>query len=89
MPLTIDTTTLAEQLTKVLERVSRDREQFVIEQDGRPVAILAPAAEPLGATAEQVAAALADLRTPDPDFADDLEETRSGQPIAASPERGS
>jgi antitoxin (DNA-binding transcriptional repressor) of toxin-antitoxin stability system len=86
MALTIDVTTLTEQLPQVLERVRANRESLIIEQDGKPLATLEPAAEPPGATAEQLMAALADLQMPDPDFADDLEQIQSTQPPAGFPE---
>jgi hypothetical protein len=58
---TIDMATLEKQLPQHLERITRDRERFVIEKDEMPVATLAPT-EPTGATAEHVGAALGDLR---------------------------
>lgn len=86
MALTIDVAILVEQLPQLLERVRRDQEPIIIEQDGKPVATLAPPPEPAGATAEQVAMTLGNLRMPDSEFADDLEQIQASQTKVEFPE---
>src|SRR5688572_4208960 len=86
MAITIDVATLVDQLPQLLERVRRGREHIIIEQDGKPVATLAPPPDPVGATAEQIAMTLGKLRMPDPEFADDLERIQGSQPKAEFPE---
>jgi hypothetical protein len=68
------------------EGVIQGREQFVIEQDGSPIATLAPAAEPIDATTDKVVAALGGLRMPDSDYADDLGGIHASQSLAIFPE---
>jgi antitoxin (DNA-binding transcriptional repressor) of toxin-antitoxin stability system len=69
---------LAERLDDVLERVPHG-EQFKIGRDGEVIAIMSPAARPLGITAEELIARLGNLKLPGDGFADDLEAIQEAQ----------
>ncbi len=75
-------TQLARSLSDVLSRVRYNGERFIIERNGEPVAIIAPARSPANATVRDFVAFAMSRPTPDPEFADDLEAVHSEQPPA-------
>jgi hypothetical protein len=67
----------------IINRVRYKSEHFIIEQDGEPIAALSPTTEPPKVTTWQdLHYALQSLPSPDPGFADDLEEIQRSQPLA-------
>jgi antitoxin (DNA-binding transcriptional repressor) of toxin-antitoxin stability system len=76
----ISVTDLSRDLVAVLDRVHRQGESFLIEQDGETVAALEPVTGPHVATWSTLAAVLRDVPHPDAAFAADLEEIQRQQP---------
>ena len=64
----------------VLDRVRRQGQSFLIEQDGEVVATLEPTGATRGATWRTLAQALREVPSADADFAVDLEEIQRSQP---------
>ena len=79
MATKITATELAKRLSEVLSRARYQRESFVIERNGEPVATLGPPEIPMGSTLEELVAELRELPRPDDRFADDLEEIHAAQ----------
>jgi hypothetical protein len=83
MQHTITTSQLATDLHDIMNRVRYKSERFIIAQDGEPIAALGPPAEPpKAATWQDLHNALQSVPSPDPGFADDLEEIQRSQPLA-------
>ncbi len=83
---TITSEELAHGLSDVLDRVRRGGEHFEIEQDGRPIAVLAPGKPSAQFTVGDFIALLERLPHPDDAFADDLAAIHASQPVAEAPE---
>lgn len=83
---TITDAELKDDLSDVLSRVRYRGEQFRIERDGEPVAVLAPANPPTRFTVNDFIALLTRLPRPDDAFADDLEAIHAAQGNAEAPE---
>ncbi len=85
METRITSTELARSLSDVLNRVRYRGEQFVIVRNGEPVATLAPTEPARGITWRELIEFLKENPFPDEDFAKDLEEIRSSQPLVEEP----
>jgi len=74
MESTVTEAQLALTLTEVLDRV-RDGERFVVERDGKHVAVLSPPApdSEVGILGSELVAIIGDLRVPGDGLADDIE----------------
>jgi prevent-host-death family protein len=70
VPTEITATELGRHLSDVLSRVQYRGESFVIQRNGRPIATLQPAGR--STSLHELLRELAELRTGDPLFADDL-----------------
>lgn len=70
MPTEITATELGRNLSDVLSRVQYQGESFVIQRNGRPIATLQPAGR--STSLHELLRELAELRTGDALFADDL-----------------
>lgn len=82
----ITATELARTLSEILRRVADHHERFTIEQNGVPIATLAPVAATIRpVTMAELAARLGDLRLPGDGFADDLEAIQAAQPALGEP----
>jgi antitoxin (DNA-binding transcriptional repressor) of toxin-antitoxin stability system len=86
METKITSTQLAKRLSDILNRVRYRGEQFVVERNGEPIALLGPARAPSSITLRELAARLADLDLPGDGFADDLESIQAAQSKAGFPE---
>ncbi len=83
MERTISAAQLATNITDIMNRVRYQSEQFIIEQDGEPIAALTPTPSPRKTTTfQELADALRDIPSPDPGFADDVEAIQRSQPPA-------
>ena len=85
METRITSTELARSLSDVLNRVRYRGEQFVIVRNGEPVATLAPPKPTKSITLREFIEFLKENPFPDEDFAKDLEEIRSSQPLIEEP----
>lgn len=65
---------LARRLPEILERVRDRGERFVIEDNGTPLATIAPPEPGPAKSFQELAERLAGIPWPDEDFVDDLEE---------------
>ena len=65
---------LAKRLPEILERVRDRGERFVVEENGAPLATIAPPELGPAKSLQEMAERLASIPWPDEDFADDLEE---------------
>ncbi len=72
-------------LTEILERVRSKGERFVIERDGKPLAVLGPAWPQPGVTFGEIADRIGHLTVPE-GFGDDLEAIQAEQPKEVAPE---
>lgn len=86
METRISATTLARNLSDVLNRVLYRGERFVVERSGEPIASLAPMTGPPGITVLELIARIGDLEMPGDGFADDLEAIQATQRKAEFPE---
>jgi antitoxin (DNA-binding transcriptional repressor) of toxin-antitoxin stability system len=86
MTTTITATELARSLSDVLNRVHYRNERFVIQRNGETIATITPPGPQRGVMLHDALRALGDLRMPDDDFADDLEEIQRNQLPAEFPE---
>ncbi|MGI8550988.1 MAG: type II toxin-antitoxin system Phd/YefM family antitoxin [Dehalococcoidia bacterium] len=86
METTITESELASNLSEILDRVRVHGEQFSIERDGEPIALLGAARPKVGPTLQELVTLLAELPRPDEDFANDLEAIHAAQGIAEFPE---
>lgn len=82
---TITAADLAQDLSDVLDRVRYHGEQFRIERDGEPVALLGPTGGAALFTVGDFIALLDRLPRPDDEFAADLEEIHASQDVAEAP----
>lgn len=81
----ISATELAKGLSDILNRVRYRGEQFVVERNGEPVAVVAPVEPILAITLREVAIRLSDLNLPGDGFAEDLEAAQASQPQVEAP----
>jgi prevent-host-death family protein len=86
MSRTITATELARSLSDILSRVQYRSEQFVVQRNGEPIALLIPVTPSGGVMLHDALAALGRLRMPDDNFADDLEDIQANQPPAEFPD---
>jgi prevent-host-death family protein len=75
----ITATELARGLSDILNRVRYRGEEFVIERNGQPVAVLSPPAGTRWPTMSALAEALRGIPLPGDGFADDLEAIQASQ----------
>jgi antitoxin (DNA-binding transcriptional repressor) of toxin-antitoxin stability system len=68
------------RLSDLLDRVRNERETFVILQGGEEVGCLTPAAPSRPLTLRRLIDLIEEAGSPDPQFADDLEEIQAAQP---------
>lgn len=87
METTITATELADHLSDILHRVRCDGERFVVEENGKRIAVLPPHEPKPGVTGRELLARLGDLRMPGDGFADDLEAIQASQPMMRPIER--
>jgi antitoxin (DNA-binding transcriptional repressor) of toxin-antitoxin stability system len=73
---------LGRELQDILDRVYRRGDSFLIEREGEAIAALEPV--PAATTWSDLAQALRDVPGPDADFAADLEDIQSNQPVTTS-----
>jgi prevent-host-death family protein len=88
MERTVTATELARRLSDVLNRVRYRGERFVVERNGEPVAVLAPAgpeAPPAPPTLRELVARLGDLALPGDGYAADLEAAQAAGQTAPEP----
>jgi prevent-host-death family protein len=88
MEHTVTATELARRLSDVLNRVRYRGERFVVERNGEPVAVLAPArpaAPPAPPTLRELVARLGDLALPGDGYAADLEAAQLAGQTAPEP----
>jgi antitoxin (DNA-binding transcriptional repressor) of toxin-antitoxin stability system len=74
---------LARHLPETLDRVHVNGDRITIDRQGEPIAILAPAVEPV--TWRKVAERLAEIGLPGEGFADDVEAAQRTQPMLEPP----
>lgn len=77
METMITATTLANNLSDVLDRVKERGERFVVEQNGERVATIIPVPPQRGPTLGEFRALLRDLPPPDEAFAGDVAALRA------------
>jgi hypothetical protein len=70
----------------VLSIVQHQQEEFVVERDGEPVAILSPTMKHKSVTLGDLAGRLSGIPLPDSGFSDDVESIQAPQPQAREPE---
>lgn len=91
MPIHLNVTEVARNLSEILGRVRFKGERFVVLRGGKPVAELRPTAAAPAARAADLPAILADLPRLDPgdaeQFARDLEAVRTASRRSAEPSR--
>ena len=85
MASTITVADLAGSLAEVLGRVHDQRERFISERDGEPLATLAPVRTPSSITLREVVALVGDLAPPGEGFTEDLEAVQAAQPPLGQP----
>lgn len=86
METTITAAELAERLPDILDRVRCNGERFVVEENGKRTAVVAPHEPKPGVTGRELLARLGDLYMPGDGFADDLEAIQASQSLVRPPE---